>query len=636
MQALRNRFQPQHARGHETHLSVSSAGQDAKDYFEYVPVSPTVRSPSLPAITPRMAMTPAISSNVPLAAEHDEEKSTIYTNGETSVTAEATDSSRTAEKPHHYVDLSPEAAVRHSTKFVRRTSGLRKQVAPGDLAMSRHQPDEYNGAYYRPAQRTPGLPRMDTWQGRFAGSSTDVRRHGGQPVEPSPELDLDEHFETELREAVVLSMARSIGLAQPVEGLERTARSSVAPSVSAMSTPNSPMFLPQGRGAKAPFGNVLDMMNASAHNDNLLGGMLREAAMKLRNEDEASDISASVHESAAGTGLGLDAHDKVLRDLEGHLEILYFKKGSKLVGEGEKSPGVYYVIDGFLEVRQPAIMCVQIPDAQVSIPTHPSGYDTPRKASQPPPPTAASPSRGQAFGLALGSEDVHDLPGGHGAGATVDEPLYTVKPGGIAGYLSSLCSTDSYVTITAKTDCFVGFIPHGSLQRIIERRPIVLLTLSKRLISLLSPLVLHIDASLDWMQLSAGQVLYEKGDKSSDFFVVINGRLRSFADKDGDMQVLREYGQNDSIGELDVITAVPRSDTVNAIRDSELVRIPAALFDAISVQHPATTVQFLRLIAKRVKRAMGDQATIARAPRLPPTDVNLRQSFHPILNDADS
>lgn len=85
-----------------------------------------------------------------------------------------------------------------------------------------------------------------------------------------------------------------------------------------------------------------------------------------------------------------------------------------------------------------------------------------------------------------------------------------------------MCGTDSYVNITAKTDCYVGFLPASALQRILERRPIVLLTLAKRLQSLLSPLVLHIDAALDWMQLGAGQVLYEKGDKSTDFYIVIS------------------------------------------------------------------------------------------------------------------
>ena len=159
-----------------------------------------------------------------------------------------------------------------------------------------------------------------------------------------------------------------------------------------------------------------------------------------------------------------------------------------------------------------------------------------------------------------------------------------------------------------------------------ERHPLVLLTLAKRLLSLLSPLVLHIDAALDWMQLGAKEVLYDKGAKATDFYIVINGRLRSL-DKRGDsVEVLREYGQGDSIGELEVITGAMRTDTVHAIRDSELVRIPAALFDAISQKHPATTMQFLKIIAGRVRKAVKEQAStrIRNAPSSLTKDINLK------------
>lgn len=58
----------------------------------------------------------------------------------------------------------------------------------------------------------------------------------------------------------------------------------------------------------------------------------------------------------------------------------------------------------------------------------------------------------------------------------------------IAYLTASLCNTASYVDIKAKTDSYVGFLPSHALERLLEKRPIVLLTLAKRLISLLSPL----------------------------------------------------------------------------------------------------------------------------------------------------
>jgi lysophospholipid hydrolase len=46
----------------------------------------------------------------------------------------------------------------------------------------------------------------------------------------------------------------------------------------------------------------------------------------------------------------------------------------------------------------------------------------------------------------------------------------------------------SFVEIRAATDTFVGYITKQTLERIIDRNPIVMLTLAKRLISILSPL----------------------------------------------------------------------------------------------------------------------------------------------------
>ena len=89
------------------------------------------------------------------------------------------------------------------------------------------------------------------------------------------------------------------------------------------------------------------------------------------------------------------------------------------------------------------------------------------------------------------------------------KPLFNVKAGGIAGYLcksccqplirlrtqkplASLCNTPSYVDIKARTDTYVGFLPSHALERLLEKRPIVQLTLAKRLISLLSPLSMYL------------------------------------------------------------------------------------------------------------------------------------------------
>lgn len=127
--------------------------------------------------------------------------------------------------------------------------------------------------------------------------------------------------------------------------------------------------------------------------------------------------------------------------------------------------------------------------------------------------------------------------------------------------------------------------------------------------------MLHIDSSLDWTQLNSGQVLWRPEDPSDSFYIVINGRLRAIMEQeDGSVTIVGEYGQGDTVGELDVITNQPRKTTLHAIRDTELARMPMTLFNAISARHPQTTVQLLRMIASRVRDEVGDVASSKLLP----------------------
>lgn len=349
MQALRARFQPDlDPTGRQHSKSGPSSPLPrvmSRDYFNYIPASPTVRAPSLPSFTPKKPGTPAAGLPRPLEP---------LSEASPEVPEEAEAAILPGIGPMTSKQLSPEIAARHQPQYIRRASAMRKQVGAGDLAMSNVTIPDGDGAYYRPSARTPGLPRMDTWRGgaRFPGSTYDLNEHDGVAFVPSPTEMESESIE--LRDAVLICIAKSIGLAQPAEGtiFDSHGRSSAAPSASGLSTPNSPMFPPMSNKRSSsitPFGNVLDMMNASADSDNLVGGMLREAVTSQGDDVEMSSVSASVQDSFMGGSAG-EVNKTVLKDLEGNVEIVFFKQGSTLVKEGEKSPGIYYVIDGFLEV----------------------------------------------------------------------------------------------------------------------------------------------------------------------------------------------------------------------------------------------------------------------------------------------
>ncbi|GAA5861134.1 hypothetical protein JCM3774_002201 [Rhodotorula dairenensis] len=437
---------------------------------------------------------------------------------------------------------------------------------------------------------TPGQGVLPVQTPRLERTKTDRTDDGA-------ERDFD------LREAVMECISKAIGLVQP----------HVTPSQSADA---SPALRPHERQSSAN-GNLRDQ---AAFNSSF--GSLSMLGLSGLNDDESSISSLSSLRNADAGAVGSFKS----MDLENEVEILYFPRGSVLVKEGERNAGLYFVIEGFLDVSMPEVQ-PGLASGAASMPANPaergrkpSGQKngtapskrsgSRSKTTTPGASSTAKTTRGHTGAGATGPSTTRKQTpvGADGTASPTSAPkgksihLFTVRPGGIAGYLSSLSGFPSYVDITAKTECYVGFLPAKALERIMDRKPIVLLTLAKRLISLLSPLVLHIDSALDWMHVSAGQVIYRQNDSADSFYIVINGRLRSITDRQGGgIQVQAEHGQGESVGELDCITSTPRPTTLHAIRDTELARMPMTLFNAISVRHPLVTIQISRIIAARLR-----------------------------------
>lgn len=297
--------------------------------------------------------------------------------------------------------------------------------------------------------------------------------------------------------------------------------------------------------------------------------------------DSESSVTASVASmSASGRSLSEEIIDDV--------EIVFFPKGSVLVEQGERNPGVYYVIDGFLDVS--------IPVDEKEDKGFFSGADGHTGSRvEPRAPTGRKQTSSKRTPSVPGvSKERHRR--------QVQKSLFLIKPGGIAGYIGTISSYRSFTDVTAKTDVYVGFLPRASLERVVEKYPVVLLTMAKRLTSLLPRLILHIDFALEWVQINAGQVIHHQGDDSDAIYIVLNGRLRAVQEADdGNMSVIAEYGQGESIGELEVMTESSRPATLHAIRDTELAKLPRSLFNSLAQEHPSITIQISKLIAQRMR-----------------------------------
>ncbi|KAI7475924.1 Lysophospholipase [Hortaea werneckii] len=306
--------------------------------------------------------------------------------------------------------------------------------------------------------------------------------------------------------------------------------------------------------------------------------------------------SESVH-SASGFSVG--GSFNMLEDLRNEVEIVYFPKGSVLVEEGERNPGLYYVIDGFLDVSASVDDQEAKSDVLGTRPEEAIRFPNVGVQRSGRPETMA---RSQSVGAGEHKKRK----------SQARKSLFLVKPGGLAGYLGNISSYRSFIDVTAKTDVYVGFLPRQAIERIVERYPIVLLTMAKRLTNLLPRLILHIDFALEWVQVNSGQAIYHQGDESDAIYIVLNGRLRAIQEsEDGKMKVIGEYGQGDSVGELEVLTESVRPGSLHAIRDTELAKFPKTLFNSLAQEHPGITIKVSKIIASRMRALIENPTTEA-------------------------
>ena len=80
---------------------------------------------------------------------------------------------------------------------------------------------------------------------------------------------------------------------------------------------------------------------------------------------------------------------------------------------------------------------------------------------------------------------------------------------------------------------------------------------------------------LEWFGVAGGTVLFHQGDPAEDTYIVVTGRFGVFVDAGIGTRMIAQIGPGELVGEMSLLTGEPRSATVVALRDSEVVRIPS-------------------------------------------------------------
>ena len=437
-------------------------------------------------------------------------------------------------------------------------------VSPGDLLTSvtdfgpgtkSNHPRFPTGSvpFNQPFYGTTGIDLQSPLAQRSFRPFTAARRSG---LTLRRQESLDE--ESILRGSILECMFKAIGLQDTSKSMQKATPLEQSPR----------MVSYDSMRQKAVFTHAFGLMNPSDG-----------------SADGDADSTTSIPVSNASFG-GAFSRTGLIDELRDDVEIVYFPKDSVLVEQGERNPGLYFLIDGFLDVSTPA------EEGSASNTVLGSDYENSAREDfqlrSPVPNTASARNAPSSFKQKRRHSGRQNL--------------FLIKPGGIAGYIGTISSYRSFIDVRAKTDVYVGFLPRTALERIVEKYPVVLLTMAKRMTSLLPRLILHIDFALEWVQVNAGQVIYHQNDDSDAIYIVLNGRLRALYKAENDeMRVIGEYGQGESVGELEVLTESSRPATLHAIRDTELAKFPKTLFNSLALEHPGITIKISKIIASRMR-----------------------------------
>ncbi|MBT9544868.1 MAG: cyclic nucleotide-binding domain-containing protein [Candidatus Sericytochromatia bacterium] len=102
---------------------------------------------------------------------------------------------------------------------------------------------------------------------------------------------------------------------------------------------------------------------------------------------------------------------------------------------------------------------------------------------------------------------------------------------------------------------------------------------------------------------SAGEVLFREGEPGDRVFFIMQGRVKVHqTHSDGHEQELAQLGDSDIVGEMAVLDERPRSATVTALEDTDVMVVEKANFLASMEQQPQLAIRFLKLLSERIHR----------------------------------
>jgi CRP-like cAMP-binding protein len=104
-----------------------------------------------------------------------------------------------------------------------------------------------------------------------------------------------------------------------------------------------------------------------------------------------------------------------------------------------------------------------------------------------------------------------------------------------------------------------------------------------------------------------GATIFRKGEIGDKVYVIENGEVEAVEeDADGGERVIRRMGPGDHFGEIALIRRIPRTLTIRAVSDVDVLAIKAGAFVSLFSHLPVLRDSFLQMMEQRLQATKHD------------------------------
>ncbi len=97
-----------------------------------------------------------------------------------------------------------------------------------------------------------------------------------------------------------------------------------------------------------------------------------------------------------------------------------------------------------------------------------------------------------------------------------------------------------------------------------------------------------------------GEEIFAEGESGDALYLVLDGKVRVHRQD----RVIAELGERECFGEMAILDASPRSATVTAVKDTNLLKISREDFQEIMAEKPEIAMGIIKVLTRRLREAI--------------------------------